>query len=187
MGALGVLEPDDGKLSSPVLRGLSGRKAARLPGKLESWSSSHQVTGFRGLIGQVELRSMCSSPPGQNAPGDEPYVSYLRSKLMKYYTVGEIEITDQSWVPAYVQNVTKLVEQRGGRYLARTSKIEKLEGEREVPRIFLIIEWVSKDAAMAFYESDEYRPYRLSRTKGSRNEFLLVPGEDMTKTAQIAN
>ena len=106
---------------------------------------------------------------------------------MKYYSVGEVEITDQSWVPAYVQNVTKLVERRGGRYLARTSKIEKLEGEREVPRIFLIIEWVSKDAAMAFYESDEYRPYRLSRTKGSRNEFLLVPGEDMTKTAQIAN
>jgi hypothetical protein len=27
-----VLEPDEGKLSSPVLRGLSGRKAARLPG-----------------------------------------------------------------------------------------------------------------------------------------------------------
>ena len=27
-----MLEPDDGKLSSPVLRGLSGRKAARLPG-----------------------------------------------------------------------------------------------------------------------------------------------------------
>ena len=29
-----MLEPDDGKLSSPVLRGLSGRKAARLPGNL---------------------------------------------------------------------------------------------------------------------------------------------------------
>jgi hypothetical protein len=29
-----VLEPDEGKLSSPVLRGLSGRKAARLPGEL---------------------------------------------------------------------------------------------------------------------------------------------------------
>jgi len=35
MWVLGVLEPDDGKLSSPVLRGLSGRKAARLPGKVE--------------------------------------------------------------------------------------------------------------------------------------------------------
>ena len=28
-----MLEPDEGKLSSPVLRGLSGRKAARLPGE----------------------------------------------------------------------------------------------------------------------------------------------------------
>ena len=75
---------------------------------------------------------------------------------MRYYAVAEIEITDQSWVPAYVKNVTKLVEQRGGRYLARTSRIEKLEGERKVPQIFLIIEWPSQDAAKAFYECDEY-------------------------------
>ena len=106
---------------------------------------------------------------------------------MKYYSVAEIEITDQSWVSAYVQNVTRLVEQLGGRYLARTSKIEKLEGERKVPQVFLIIEWPSRDVAMAFYESDEYRPYRHSRTKGSRNEFLLVAGEDMAKTAKIAD
>ena len=104
---------------------------------------------------------------------------------MKYYSVAEIEITDQSWVPAYVENVTRLVEQGGGRYLARTSKIEKLEGERKVPQIFLIIEWPSKDVAKAFYECDEYRSYRQSRIEGARNEFLLVAGEDMTKTAQI--
>jgi uncharacterized protein (DUF1330 family) len=104
---------------------------------------------------------------------------------MKYYSVAEIEITDQSWVPAYVENVTRLVEQGGGRYLARTSKIEKLEGERKVPQIFLIIEWPSKDVAKAFYESDEYRPYRQSRIDGATNEFLLVAGEDMTKTAQM--
>ena len=36
---------------------------------------------------------------------------------MKYYSVAETEITDRSWVSAYVQNVTKLVEQHGGRYL----------------------------------------------------------------------
>jgi uncharacterized protein (DUF1330 family) len=104
---------------------------------------------------------------------------------MKYYSVAEIEITDQSWVSAYVKNVTKLVEQSGGRYLARTSRIEKLEGQRKVPQIFLIIEWPSKDVATAFYECDEYRPYRQSRIEGATNEFLLVAGEDMTKTAQI--
>ena len=106
---------------------------------------------------------------------------------MKYYSVAEIEIIDQSWIPAYVESVTKLVEQSGGRYLARTSKIEKLEGERKVPQIFLIIEWPSKAVAKAFYECDEYRPYRQSRIEGATNQFLLVAGEDMTNTARMAD
>ena len=106
---------------------------------------------------------------------------------MKYYSVAEIEITDQTWVPEYIKNVTRLVERNGGRYLARTSNIEKIEGERKAPPIFLIIEWPSHDVAQAFYESDEYRPYRQNRIQGARNEFLLVAGEDMAKTAQIAD
>lgn len=104
---------------------------------------------------------------------------------MKYYSVAEVDITDQSWVAQYVKNVTGLVEQHGGRYLARTSNIEKIEGERKAPQIFLIIEWPSRDAAVAFYESDEYRPYRQSRIEGARNEFVLVAGEDIAKAAQI--
>jgi|SRR6516162_4611427 uncharacterized protein (DUF1330 family) len=104
---------------------------------------------------------------------------------MKFYSVAEIEITDQSWVPEYVKNVTRLVEQRGGRYLVRTSKVEKIEGERNVPQVFLIIEWPSRDVAEAFYGSDEYRPYRQARIERARNEFLLVAGEDMAKMANI--
>lgn len=49
----------------------------------------------------------------------------------------------------------------------------------------MIVEWPSQEAAKAFYESDEYRPYRQSRIAGAKNEFLLVAGEDMTKAAQI--
>ena len=104
---------------------------------------------------------------------------------MKYYAVAEMEITDRSWVQEYVKNVTRMVEQRGGRYLARTARVERLEGERKPPQVFLIIEWPSKESAEAFYESEEYRPYRESRIAGARNEFLLVAGEDMAKTAQI--
>ena len=106
---------------------------------------------------------------------------------MKYYSVAELEITDQSWVSEYVKNVTAMVERAGGRYLARTSKIERMEGERKTPQIFLIIEWPSKDAAEAFYESAEYRPYRESRIKGARNEFVLVAGEDIAKAARISD
>ena len=106
---------------------------------------------------------------------------------MKYYAVAEIDVTDRSWVLEYARNVTGLVEAHGGRYLARTSKIEKLEGERGIPQLFLIIEWPSRDAAVAFYESEEYRPYRERRLKGARNEFVLVAGEDINKTAQIVD
>ena len=104
---------------------------------------------------------------------------------MKYYAVAEIDITDQSWVAEYVKNVTRMVEQHGGRYLARTSNVTKIEGERKVPQIFLLIEWPSKETAMAFYESEEYRPYRERRIAGAKNEFLLVAGEDMTRTAHV--
>jgi uncharacterized protein (DUF1330 family) len=34
---------------------------------------------------------------------------------MKHYTVAEIDITDPGWIPAYVENTTRLVEQHGGR------------------------------------------------------------------------
>lgn len=106
---------------------------------------------------------------------------------MKYYCVAELNITDQSWVSSYVKNVTEIVERRGGRYLARTFKIEKLEGERPAPQIFLLLEWPSRDAALAFYESDEYKPYRQNRLEGASNEMLLIAGEDIAGTARIAD
>lgn len=103
---------------------------------------------------------------------------------MKYYAVAEIDVTDPSWVRAYVENVTGLVERHGGRYLARTAQVEKLEGDRTPPQIVLIIEWPSKAAAEAFYASEEYRPYLESRRNGARNELVLVAGEDLTGAAR---
>jgi uncharacterized protein (DUF1330 family) len=104
---------------------------------------------------------------------------------MKYYAVAEIDITDPGWVQEYVENVTKIVERRGGRYLARTGQAETVEGDRKPPQTFLIIEWPSKEAAESFYESDEYRPYRERRIDGARNQFFLVAGEDVTGAARM--
>ena len=106
---------------------------------------------------------------------------------MRYYAIVEIEITDRSWVAAYVKNVTRMVEERGGRFLARTSDIEKLEGERKTPQIFTIIEWPSKEVAQRFYDSEDYRPYREARVAGAMNEVLLLAGEDIAKVAHIAD
>lgn len=77
---------------------------------------------------------------------------------MKCYAVAELEITERSWSRDYVQNVTRMVEKRGRRYLARTNDLERFEAERKNPHNFLIIQWPSKEAARAFYESEEHRP-----------------------------
>lgn len=105
---------------------------------------------------------------------------------MKYYAVAELDVTDPSWVRDYVANVTSMVQEKGGRYLARSTRIEQLEGERTPPQVLLLIEWPSKEAADAFYESEEYRPYRDRRQAGARNEFLLVTGEDVNGVAEIS-
>lgn len=104
---------------------------------------------------------------------------------MKYYSVAELDITDRSWVGDYVKDVTPLVERFGGRYLARTSNVEKFEGSRKLPQVFLIIEWPSREAATNFYESDEYRPYREGRRAGATGEFVLVAGEDVNRVARM--
>jgi uncharacterized protein (DUF1330 family) len=105
---------------------------------------------------------------------------------MKHYAIAQLDITDPKWVAEYVANVTPLVESRRGRYLARTPRIEAVEGERVPRQILLIIEWPSKADAEAFYECEEYRPHREARRAGSIGEFLLVAAEDVNGLARIA-
>ncbi|HEX4563304.1 MAG TPA: DUF1330 domain-containing protein [Solirubrobacteraceae bacterium] len=104
---------------------------------------------------------------------------------MKYYTLAELSVTERGWARDYVEQVTPMVERYGGRYLARTNAFEKLEGEREPAEVVLLIEWPDEEAAGAFYESEEYRPYRERRLAGSRGEFLLVAGADVNQLARI--
>jgi uncharacterized protein (DUF1330 family) len=104
---------------------------------------------------------------------------------MRYYAVAGITVTDPAWVRDYVANVTAMVERHGGRYLARTGRVEKIEGRRPAAQTYLIIEWPSKSAAERFYDSDEYRPFRQRRMDGAESEFLLIAGEDATGAAHI--
>jgi uncharacterized protein (DUF1330 family) len=87
--------------------------------------------------------------------------------------------------PEYVRSVTPLVEARGGRFLARTPRVRRVEGERPTPQVMLIIQWPSKAVAEEFYASEEYRPYLEARRAGSTDEFLLVAGEDVNGVADV--
>ena len=98
---------------------------------------------------------------------------------MTYYAVVRVTLTDESWVEEYLPNVTALVDKHGGKYLARTMTMERLEGDAELPSVFVIIEWPTKAAAQAFYADPEYQPYLQNRLAGAKNDFVLVAGEDI--------
>jgi uncharacterized protein (DUF1330 family) len=57
--------------------------------------------------------------------------------------------------------------------------MERVEGDVELPTVFVKIEWPSKEAAQAFYADPEYQPYREARLSGAANDFVLVAGEDI--------
>ncbi len=98
---------------------------------------------------------------------------------MKYYAVVRVTMIDDPWVEEYLPAVTALVHKHGGDYLARTMTMERVEGNVELPSVFVLIEWPSKDAAQAFYADPEYQPYLQKRLAGASNDFVLVAGEDI--------
>ncbi len=98
---------------------------------------------------------------------------------MKYYFVVPVHLSDDSWVEDYVPNVTALVHKHGGNYIARTSNMEKLEGTGEMPDLFVLVEWPSKEAAKAFYDDPDYQQYKQARQAGSSGDFIMVAGEDI--------
>lgn len=100
---------------------------------------------------------------------------------MKYYAVAEVNVTDPHWVSGYLAQVNRIVERHGGRYLARTSRHEMMEGEAMLHQTSIILEFPSKDAAYSFYNSDEYRPLRDARVAGSSGKLYFVAGEDAAR------
>lgn len=97
---------------------------------------------------------------------------------MTYYSVLSVTPTSEDWIPDYIGSATALVAQHKGKYLARTASHERLEGEGEDAALHVIIEWPSKDAAVAFMNDPAYVPHLKARTAGSISHHFLIEGKD---------
>lgn len=95
---------------------------------------------------------------------------------MAAYIIGQITVTDPSWLEEYVPKVQAQVESHGGRYLARNTEIEKLEGPDALPSAAVILEFPSAAKAKEWYNSSEYQPFIKARQAGSTGNLLLLEG-----------
>jgi uncharacterized protein (DUF1330 family) len=97
---------------------------------------------------------------------------------MTYYSVVAVTPTTEDWIPNYIGPVSALVAKHGGKYLARTASHERLEGEGEDAALWVILEWPSREAAMAFMSDPAYQPHLKARSAGSNSHHFLIEGKD---------
>ena len=74
---------------------------------------------------------------------------------MSCYSVLSVTPTSDDWIPGYIGLANALVAQHGSRYLARMPCHERLESEGENAALRIIIEWPSKEAAIASMNDKE--------------------------------
>lgn len=95
---------------------------------------------------------------------------------MTVYVVGRVTVSDPSWIEDYIPAVQALVESHGGKYLVRSPDFDVVESAGEPPTVVVVIEFPSRDAAQAFYQSAEYQPWIEARKAGAETELILIDG-----------
>ena len=97
---------------------------------------------------------------------------------MKFYSVLDVTPTNNDWVESYIEPANRLVAKYGGKYLARTSNHERVEGKKDDVQLRIIIEWPSRQNALDFMSDPEYVPHLKERTKGSISNHYLIEAKD---------
>lgn len=94
---------------------------------------------------------------------------------MAAYVLAEVQITNPEGYKEYTAVVPATIAQYGGKFLARGGAVQALEGEwPQVRRV--IIEFPSKEAALAWYHSNEYAKPKAMRQANSLGRLLLLEG-----------
>jgi uncharacterized protein (DUF1330 family) len=94
---------------------------------------------------------------------------------MPAFIVSRLDITDLDLMKQYQRDVVAVVEAYGGRYHVRGAEVVALEGAWENDRM-VVLEFADRDAALAWYNSEEYRPLKEMRQKAGDATILLAQG-----------
>jgi uncharacterized protein (DUF1330 family) len=98
-----------------------------------------------------------------------------REGSVSAYFVLQIDWTDQAARKKYVEGITGMIENHGGRFLVSSEDLRTLEGRWDKSRL-VVIEFPSKEALLGWYESPEYRPMLDLRLSSSTSNAVMTGG-----------
>jgi uncharacterized protein (DUF1330 family) len=95
---------------------------------------------------------------------------------MTAYWIARAHVNDPAEYQKYADRVPEIIARFGGRFLARGGGFDVLEGTKQFHR-FIVIEFPSRDAALACHSSPEYTAAAAFRHHGvGHNELVIVDG-----------
>jgi uncharacterized protein (DUF1330 family) len=94
---------------------------------------------------------------------------------MSAYVVYQGEVLDPERYDEYKAKAAASIHAAGGRYLVRGGDVEVLEGEAPAGRT-VVLEFPTMQAAIDWYQSDEYTDIRKIREGAARARMYVVDG-----------
>lgn len=122
-------------------------------------------------------RGAAPQSPDAAASADTPPPAYL-------VVLGEVK-DSAAFGPGYAAKLPPLYARFGGEYLAIGKGVEVLEGDYRPPS-YVIARWPSKEAALAFWNSDQYEALRRARIAGGWGDFDVLLVEGLAEPARAA-
>lgn len=95
---------------------------------------------------------------------------------MTAYLLVDTKIADAEGYEAYKARAKPIVEEHGGRYLARGGALDIREDDLWRPTRLVLIEFPSMDAARGFLNSEPYRPVKALRHANADCTVVLLEG-----------
>jgi len=94
---------------------------------------------------------------------------------MPAYILVDIDVTDPVVYEEYKKLAPATVTHYGGKYIARGSKTETLEGDW-TPKRLVILEFPNSEQAKAWLNSPEYSEARKMRHASARSQMIVIEG-----------
>ena len=95
---------------------------------------------------------------------------------MAAYVIAQVNVSNPERYPEYTAQVPPTIAKHGGRFIARGGNAEVLEGILPLPQRLVIIEFPKREAAKAWWSSEEYEPLKALRQENSEGTLFLVDG-----------
>jgi uncharacterized protein (DUF1330 family) len=94
---------------------------------------------------------------------------------MPAYVIVNVRVRDPERYRDYAAGTPAAIARFGGRFLVRGGEVDVREGSWSPERV-VVLEFPDREAARAWYESDEYQALLAVRQEAAEAELVIVEG-----------